>query len=192
MDFLHAVTDAEREQIPGGALYYQDEASGQFVRLKVWESGFLTVTWARPDYAHAQWEAFQNQPVRLVFEPFQRLNGTVSLVGNPNAADHLRKIIDKTAGEYSQGDYAISSSVNRVDLTLRDVNADALTLVNALRYTAKEGTLTGEIDVTSFRTVDMEDYCRFSFRPDGTWMARPQLWSEAPAAPSSATVARAA
>ncbi len=59
MDFLHAFSEAERDQIPGGALYYRDEASGQFVRLKVWEGGFLTVAWARPDYAHAQWEAFQ-------------------------------------------------------------------------------------------------------------------------------------
>jgi hypothetical protein len=187
LDFLHAVSDSERAQIPGGALYYQDEPTGQYVRLKVWKGGFLTVAWARPDYTHAQWEAFRNQPVAVVFEPFQRLNGAVRFDGNPNAADHLRKIIDKTAGEYSQGDYAISSSVSRVDLTLRDVNSDVLTLVNALRYMAKEGTLSGEIDVTSFRVGDLEDYCRFSFRADGTWMARPQLWSDAPdAAPTPA------
>jgi len=123
--------------------------------------------------------------VVVVFEPYQRLNGTVSLEGNPNAADQLRKLLDSTAGEYSQGDYAISSSVNRIDLTLRDVNADVLTLVNALRYVAKEASLTGEIDVTSFRVGDLEDYCRFSFRADGAWMARPLLWSDQPdAAPA--------
>ena len=172
LDFLHAVSDSERAQIVGGALYYQDEATGQYVRLKVWKGGFLTVVWARPDFTHAHWEAFRNQPVAVVFEPFQRLNGAVSFEANPHAADQLRKILDSTAGEYSQGDYAISSSVNRVDLTLRDVNADALTLINALRYVAKEGTLKGEIDVSSFRQGDMEDYCRFAFRarrdPDGT------------------------
>ncbi len=187
LDFLHGVSDSERAQIPGGALYYQDEPTGQYVRLKVWKGGFMTVAWARPDYTHSQWEAFRNQPVVVVFEPFQRLNGTVSLEGNPNAADQLRKLLDSTAGEYSQGDYAISSSVNRIDLTLRDVNADVLTLVNALRYVAKEGSLTGEIDVTSFRVGDLEDYCRFSFRADGTWMARPLLWSDQPdAAPARA------
>ena len=191
LDFLHAVSDSERAQIPGGALYYQDEPTGQYVRLKVWKGGFLTVTWARPDYTHAQWEAFRNQPVVVVFEPFQRLNGAVSFAGNPHAADQLRKIIDSTAGEYSQGDYAITSSVSRVDLTLRDVNADVLTLANALRYMAKEGTLSGEIDVTSFRVGDLEDYCRFSFRADGTWLARPQLWSDAPDAAPAVAVAQA-
>jgi hypothetical protein len=72
-----------------------------------------------------------------------------------------------------------------VEITLRDVNADVLTVVNALRYMAKPGTLTGEIDVSSFRAGDMEDYCRFSFREGKTWMARPTLWSDAPDAPLS-------
>jgi hypothetical protein len=180
LDFLHAVSDSERAQILGGALYYQDEPTGQYVRLKVWKGGFLTVAWARPDYTRAQWEVFRNQPVNLVFEPFQRLNGSASFEGNPTAADDFRRILDSTAGQYSQGDYAISSSIRRVDITLRDVNADALTVVNALRYMAKAGTLSGEIDVSSFRQGDLEDYCRFSFRAGETLMARPLLWSDAP------------
>jgi hypothetical protein len=188
LDFLHAVSDAERGQIPGGALYYQDEPTGQYVRLKVWKGGFLTVAWARPDYSNTHWEVFRNQPVALVFEPFQRLNGAVTFEGNPNAADDLRRILDKTTGEYSQGDYAISSSVSRVEMTLRDVNADVLTVINALRYMAKPGTLSGEIDVSSFRVGDLEDYCRFTFRTGATWMARPQLWSDTPdASPSPAS-----
>jgi hypothetical protein len=185
LDFLHAVSDAERARIPGGALYYQDEPTGQYVRLKVWAGGFMTVAWARPDYTRAQWEPFRNQPVTLVFEPYQRLSGAVSFEAHPNAADDLRKIIDRTAGQYSQGDYAISSSIRRVDVTLRDVNADALTLVNALRYMAKAGTLTGEIDVGSFRAGDLEDFCRFSFRNGETWIARPILWSDTPEASAS-------
>lgn len=184
LDFLHAVSDSERAQIPGGALYYQDGMTGQYVRLKVWTGGFLTVAWARPDYARSQWEAFHNQPITLVFEPFQRLNGAVSFEGNPNASDDLRRIIEKTAGEYSQGDYAISCSIRRVDVTLNDVNADALTVINALRYMAKEGTLSGEIDVSSFRAGDLEDYCRFAFRAGETLMARPMLWSDTPDTPT--------
>jgi hypothetical protein len=182
LDFLHAVSDSERAQILGGALYYQDEPTGQYVRLKVWRGGFLTVAWARPDYTSAQWESFRNQPVNLVFEPFQRLNGSVTFEGNPTAADNLRRILDNTAGQYSQGDYVITSSIRGVDITLRDVNGDVLTVVNALRHMAKPGTLSGEIDVTSFRQGDVEDYCRFSFRAGETLMARPLLWSDAPEA----------
>ena len=180
LDFLHSVSDSERAQIRGGALYYQDELTGQYVRLKVWKGSFLTVAWARPDYTHAQWETFRSQPVNMVFEPFQRLNGAVSFEGSPTAADDLRRILDNTLGQYSQGDYAISASMRWVEVGLRDVNADALTLINALRYMAKPGTLTGEIDISSFRVGDLEDYSRFSFRNGETWMARPQLWSEAP------------
>jgi hypothetical protein len=120
--------------------------------------------------------------VTLVFEPFQRLNGSVSFEGNPNAAEDFRRILEKTAGQYSQGDYAINASVRRVDITLRDVNADALTVVNALRYMAKPGTLSGEIDLSSFRVGDLEDYCRFSFRAGETLMARPVLFSDTPEA----------
>ena len=180
LDFLHAVSDSERAQIPGGALYYQDEPTGQYVRLKVWKGGFLTVAWARPDYTRGEWVPFLNQPVTLVFEPFQRLNGSVGFDGHPDAGNDLRKILEKTAGQYSQGDYEISSSIRGVEATFRDVNADVLTVVNALRYVAKPGTLNGELDVTSFRAGDLEDYCRFSFRAGETWMARPILWSDTP------------
>jgi hypothetical protein len=183
VDFLHTLSDSERAQIPGGALYYQDEPTGQYVRLKVWKGGFLTVAWARPDYTRAQWQPFRNQPVTLVFEPFQRMNGALSFEGHPNAADDLRRIIEKTSGQYSQGEYAISSSIRGVEVSFRDVNADALTVVNAVRYMAKATTLSGEIDVSSFRAGDLEDYCRFSFRAGETWMARPILWSDTPDTP---------
>jgi hypothetical protein len=184
IDFLHTVSDPERAQIPGGALYCLDESTGQYLRLKVWKGGFLTVAWARPDYTNAQWEPFHNQPVKVVFEPFQRLNGEVTFEGHPNSADDLRRILDRLAGQYSQGDYAITSTIGRVSLTLRDVNADALVVVNALRYMAKVGTLSGEIDVSSFRAGDMDDYCRFAFRAGEVWMARPELWPETPETPA--------
>jgi hypothetical protein len=123
---------------------------------------------------------FRNQPISVVFEPFQRLNGTISYQDGPTAADALRKVLENTAGEYSQGDYEISSTVDRMQLILRDVNADVLTLVNALRYSVRNSTLHGEIDVSSFRTGDMEDYCRFVFRDGEIWIGRPALWSDTP------------
>jgi hypothetical protein len=180
LDFLHAITDAEREQIPGGAFYYCDEPTGQFVRLRVWSGGFLTVEWARPDYTQGREERYRNQPVDLVFEPFQKLNGKVRFEGSPTAGDELRRILEGTAGEYSQGDYAISSSVNRTELTLNNVNADVRSLVNGLRYLARAGTLLGAIDVSSFRMGDVGDYCRFVFRQGETFIQRPRLWCDAP------------
>lgn len=189
MDFLHAVTDAERSQISGGALFYQDEVTGQYVRLKVCPGGSLSVAWAHVDYAHAPWEPFNNQPVTLVFEPYVRLNGAVTFESHPNAAHNLRRIIDGISGQYAQGDYAISSTIGRISLSLRDVNADALTVVNALRYMAMAGTLTGQIDVSSFRAGDLEDYCRFSFHRGDTRMARPLLWPETSDGPTAPAVA---
>ena len=193
LEFLSCLTDAERTQLPGGAFYYRDEATGQFIRMKAATGGLLTVTWARPEYSHSEWQQFRNQPVNLVFEPFQKLNGTVSFEGSPTSADDLRKVLESTAGQYSQGDYEIVSSIDRVQITLRDVNADVLSLVNALRYSDKKGTLTGEIDVSSFRAGDLEDYCRFVFRFEETWIARPALWSDTPdPRPTPEPVARAA
>ena len=178
LDFLRALTDRERAGVPGGALYCQDEETGQYTRLKVVKGGFLTVSWASPDYRQAEWVRFQNQPVDLVLDFFQKLNGQVSFKGHPNAADDLRRTIERTTGPYSHGEYAINSSVDRVELSLRDFNSDALTLVNALRYLDKTGTLVGEIDVASFRAGDLEDYCRFAFRAGEVWVARPKFWAE--------------
>ena len=178
LDFLHTLADSERNQIPGGELHYLDEPTGQYVRLKVRVGGSLAVAWARPDYSYARWALFQNQPVTLVFEPYQRLNGEVTFAGQPKAAADFRRIIEKASGQYSQGECEISSSGPEVRIKLHDVNVDALTTVNALRYTAQPGTLSGEIDVSSFRAGDWEDYCRFSFRDGETWMARPELWPE--------------
>jgi hypothetical protein len=194
LDFLRTVSDEERAQIPGGAFYYQDEPTGQYIRLKVQRGGFLTVAWAQPDYTRAQWEEFRNQPVAVVFDPFQKLNGSLSFEGSSTAADNLRKVLESTAGQYSQGDYEIAASLDRVELTLRDVNADVLTLVNTLRHSARNATLAGEIDVSSFRAGDVEDYCRFVFRGGQIWITRPALWSDAPekAAPPLAPLQHAA
>ena len=88
LDFLRTISDDERTHIPGGAFYYQDEPTGQYIRLRVWKGGFLTVHWARPDYTHVEWQQFRNQPVAVVFDPFQRLNGSVSFEDSPAAAEN--------------------------------------------------------------------------------------------------------
>jgi len=176
IEFLSEVSDDERAQIPGGALYYQDEVKGQHVRLKVWKGGFLSIAWARPDYAHASWEQYRCQPVSVVPEPYQRLNGRFSFEGIPTAADDIRKLLDLTAGLYSEGDFEIVARIDRIEITLRDVNASVLPLVYALLVLARPGSLQGEIDVSSFRAGDLDEYCRFAFRDGEAWLVRPSLW----------------
>ena len=74
------------------------------------ERRYLSIAWARPDYAHASWEQYRNQPVTVVPEPYQRLNGKFSLEAVPTAADDIRDILDRTAGLYSDGDFEIDGA----------------------------------------------------------------------------------
>jgi len=180
LEFLSEISEEERVQIPGGVLYYADEQTGQYVRLKVWKGGFLTVAWARPDYEHAQWERYQGQTAPVVFEPYQRLNAAVKFEGSPAAAEEVTDVLEHSLGLYSQGDYEITSSMDGVEITLRDVNADVLALVKVLWEVAKPASLQGEIDVSSFRAGDLQDYCRFVFRTGEAWLVRPSLWTDVP------------
>jgi hypothetical protein len=176
VEFLNQVTESERAQVAGGAVYYQDAVKGEYVRIKVGKGGFLTISWARPDYTHADWERYRSQPVSVVPEPYQRLNGKLSFDGVPSAADDVRELLERTAGLYSEGDFEIVARVDRIQVSLRDVNASVLPLVYALQVLAKPGTLEGEIDLSSFRAGDLEEYCRFAFRGGEAWLVRPALW----------------
>ena len=177
IEFLSEISDEERGQIPGGAFYYQDEVKGQYVRLKVWKGGHLSIAWAWPDYAHASWEQYRNQPVAVVPEPYQRLNGKFSLEAVPTAADDIRDLLDRTAGLYSDGDFEIVARVDRIEVALHDVNSSVCPLVYALMVLARPGSLEGEIDVSSFRAGDLDEYCRFGFRGGEVWLVRPSLWN---------------
>jgi hypothetical protein len=180
VEFLSQVTDDERAQVAGGTIYYQDGVKGQYVRIKVRKGGFLTISWARPDYAHANWERYRSQPVSVVPEPYQRLNGKFSFEGIPSAADDIRELLERTAGLYSDGDFEIVARVDQIEVTLRDVNASVLPLVYALQVLAKPGSLEGEIDVSSFRAGDLDEWCRFTFRGGEAWLVRPSLWEGGP------------
>jgi len=177
---LTEVGEEERRQIPGGALYYRDEQNGQYVRLKVLKGGSLTVSWAHPDYEHAQWERYHGQTVPIVFEPYQRLNGRVIFDGSSAAAEEVTDVLEHSLGQYSQGDYTITSTVDGVEIAFQDVNADVVELVKVMREVAKAGSLQGDIEVSSFRAGDLEDYCRFVFRAGEAWVVRPSLWKDVP------------
>jgi hypothetical protein len=176
IEFLSEISDDERAQVPGGTFYCRDEVKGQYVRLKVWKGALLSISWARPDYTHASWEQYRRQPVSVVPEPYQRLNGKFSFEGVPTAADDIRELLERTAGLYSEGDFEILARIDRIEVTLRDVNASVLPVVHALQVLAKPGSLEGELDVSSFRAGDLDECCRFAFRRGEAWLVRPSLW----------------
>jgi hypothetical protein len=181
LDFLGRVGEDERAAVPGGALYCLDEESGQYVRLRVASGGGLSVCWARPDYSRARWQPFAGERVPVVFDAYQRLNGKVKFSGAPDAADKIRAAADQSAGLYPEGEFEIRVEGSQVEISLRDVNSSVLKLLAALREAADPvASLEGEIDVSSFRPGDLEDYCRFVMKDGEVWLVRPSLWSEVP------------
>ena len=179
LEFLSHISDRERRGVPGGSLYYLDEQSGQYFRLRVWSGGNLTVSWAHPDYTQAQGVPYEGQTVPLVFEPYQCLNGSAKFKADPDAVVKLRGVIERPGGLYPQGDYDIEAVEEEMVLTLHDVNSSVVPLVDELRKLGQPGSLKGHIEVTSFRAGDLDDYCRFVFKGPDAWLLRPSLWNDA-------------
>ena len=178
LEFMGQLPEAERRSVLGGALYYLDEQTGHCLRLRVASGGNLTVSWAHPNYYGARRVLYQDQPTPVVFEPYQRLNGSVALKAAPGAVEQIRAAIERPAGLSPQGDYTLHLIRDVVGLRLRDVNSSAISLVETLRKLAAPGSLDGHIDVSSFRTGDLDDYCRFVFKDAQVWLVRPSLWSD--------------
>ena len=182
-DFLTALPESERKKIPGGALYYSDEQKGQSVRIKVWDGAFVTVAWANPDYTRATWEPYRGQNLTLVFDAYQRLNGVVKLQAQKGAVEELQAVIERNGGLYPQGEFEALIMGSNMEIRFFDVNASVLPLIKLLKAKADPAaSLEGEIDVSSFRSGDVEDYCRFILRAGDIWIARPALWSDLPEA----------
>jgi len=181
LEFLSLLTELERRAVGGGALYYLDEQTGQYLRLRVWRGGNLTVSWAHPNYAGGDRVLYDGQPTPVIFEPYQCLNGSVALKVRPGAAEEIRAAIERPAGLAPQGEYKLHTIRDVVGINLRDVNSSVLPLIETLRKVAEPGSLDGQIDVSSFRGGDLDDYCRFDFKAGEVWLVRPSLWSEAPA-----------
>jgi hypothetical protein len=181
LDFLGRLTEDERGTVLGGALYCLDEESGQYIRLRVSPGGILSISWARPDYSRGRWQPYSGERVPVVFEAFQRLNGKVKFSGAPDAADKIRAAAERSTGLYPEGELETRVEGGQVEISLRDVNSSVLDLLAALRETANPvASVEGEIDVSSFRPGDLEDYCRFVMKEGEVWLVRPALWREAP------------
>ena len=181
LEFLTQVSEVERRAFPGGALYYLDEQTGQYLRLRVSAGGVLTVSWAHPSYEDARSVPYEGHSTPVVFEPYQRLNGSASFAARPGAADEVRLTIERPAGLCPQGEYELRPDGEKLGLELHDVNSSVVPLVETLRQVAAPGSLNGQIDVRSFRAGDLEDYCRFVFKNGELRLLRPSLWSDAPA-----------
>jgi len=184
-DFLAAIPEAERKKIPGGALYYLDEQSGQSVRIKVWEGAFVTVAWAQPDYSKALWKRYEEGMAPVVFDAYQRLNGVMNFKPRASAVEEVRLVIDRFSGLYPEGEFEALQTGGKLEIRFFDVNASVLQLLDTLKKQADPATtLDGEIDVSSFRSGDIDDYCRFALRAGEIWIARPNLWADLPRTPS--------
>lgn len=181
LEFLSHLSDRERRALPGGSLYYLDEQSGEYFRLKVWGGGNLTVSWAHPDYTQALRVPYEGQTVPIVFEPYQCLNGTVRFKADSDAVEKVRAVIERPGGLYPQGEYTTDLAKGDVVLALCDVNSSVVPLVDILRKVALPGSLEGQIEITSFRGGDLDDYCRFVFQGTDIWLLRPTLWADVPA-----------
>lgn len=178
LECLGRLTDAERARA-GGTLYCLDEEDGQYVRLKV-SGGILTATWAQPDYSRARRVPYRGEHVPVVFEPYQRLNGAVRLCASAEGFARIRRAIERSTGLYPEGDLDQRSVDDKIEINFRNVNASVLALLAALKDAAQPlDSLEGEIDVSSFRPGDLEDYCRFVIRDGEVWLLRPALWNEA-------------
>jgi len=185
-DFLTAIPESERRQIPGGALYYLDEQSGQSVRIKVWEGAFVTVAWAQPDYTKARWDRYHEGLAPVVFDAYQRLNGAVNFKPTVGAVEEIRTVIDRFSGLYPEGEFEALHIGTGLEVRFFDVNASVLELIAALKKQSDPLTsLEGEIDVSSFRSGDVQEYCRFALRAGEIWIARPALWADLPQTPDN-------
>lgn len=183
-DFLTAMPESERKKIPGGALYYLDEQTGQSVRIKVWAGAFVTVAWAQPDYSSSNWEKYQEGLAPVVFDAYQRLNGVVKFQPRPGAVEEVRAVIDRFSGLYPEGEFEALQMGDGLEIRFFDVNASVLQLIATVKVQADPiASLEGEIDVSSFRSGDVEDYCRFALRAGEVWIARPALWADLPQTP---------
>ena len=182
LEFLSKLPESERAQVVGGAFYGSDEESGQFVRFKVAPGGIVAIAWAKPDYARANWQIYRGQAIPLVFDAYQRLNGSVRLAARPELGAEIQAVVDRFAGLGTQGEVKVTESSGQIEIVLRDVNSSVVPLLGFLREKADPASsLEGEIDVSSFRAGDVEDYCRFVLRTGEIWVVRPSLWSEFPA-----------
>lgn len=168
--------------IPGGSLYVHTESDGQLVRLQVEPGGSLRICWAHPDYSRAQRSPYTERLERLVDPRVQRLNGCLSFVSaSPcEAAREVERLADTFEGLYPEGEFIVSADEREgvVQMRMADLNLDVRLLMDRVQTLAREGSLQGRIEVSSFAAAAPEQHARFLFDEAGIWIQRPVLWEE--------------
>jgi hypothetical protein len=180
---LSEIPEAAQDRIPGGDLFVHTEGAAQLVRLRVEAGGALKIEWAHPDYAKSKRQLYAGARLEMVEPRVQRLNGGVTFeTADPaRAAGELESAADSYEGLYPEGDLRVKvdRSTGRVVMEVRDLNMDVLLLVERLQRLAAPGTLTGDIEVSSFAAIVPEQHLRFVFDDGRTWVQRPVLWEDA-------------
>jgi hypothetical protein len=180
---LSEIPEAEQDRIPGGDLFVHTEVGAQLVRLRVEAGGALKIEWAHPDYAKAQPQLYTGGRVEMVEPRVQRLNGRVAFeTTDPTRAAHeLESVADSYEGLYPEGDLIVTAdpSTRKVVMAVHDLNVDVLLLVERLQQLAAPGSLSGDIEVSSFAAIVPEQHVRFLFDDGRTWVQRPVLWEDA-------------
>jgi hypothetical protein len=173
----------QRGAIPGGDLVVHTEESAQLVRLRVEPGGALRIEWARPDYTRARRRRYEGGRLEMVEPRVQRLNGRVTFAtpDPARAATELQQLADGYEGLYPEGDLIVRPDAGgrAVTVDVRDLNVDAVLLVERLARMAVAGSLAGQIEVGSFGAVVPEQHLRFVFADGDTWVQRPVLWPDA-------------
>ena len=187
---LSEIPEAAQDRITGGDLFVHTEVAAQLVRLRVEAGGALKIEWAHPDYRKSKRQLYSGKRLEMVEPRVQRLNGGVTFeTTDPTVATReLEAVADGYEGLYPEGDLLVKvdRSTGRVAVEVRDLNVDVLLLVGRLQQLAAPGTLSGDIEVSSFAAIVPEQQLRFVFDDGQTWVQRPVLWEDVSRRPASA------
>jgi len=171
-----------QSDIVGGDFFvHTEEPATQLVRLRVEAGGALHIQWAHPEYAGAARRPYQGRADLPTPEWEQRINGTLNLQADDAAAaaESLQALADTYEGLYPEGDFVASASGagNEVTVSMKEVNLDAVVLVDRLRELARPGTLEGRFEVGSFADFVPENLVQVVIAAGEVLVQRPLLWS---------------
>jgi hypothetical protein len=169
--------------IPGGAFFvHTEEEHGQLIRLRVEAGGAIHVRWAHPSFRQATRLPYAEGAEFVIDPEIQRLNGTVKFQADhpQQSVEAIQELVDTFEGLYPEGDCVCrATGAGTVELTMKEVNLDAVRLVGLLRKVARVGTLSGRFEVSSFGTIIPEHQRRVLFEEGEILVQHPLLWPEA-------------
>jgi hypothetical protein len=169
-------------KIPGGALFvHTEEEHGQLIRLRVEAGGAIHVRWAHPSFKQATRRPYAGGSDFGIDPEVQRLNGSVSFESRDpqGAVGAVEDLADTFEGLYPAGGCVVrDAGEGRVELSMEEVNLDAVLLIELLRELAEPGTLSGRFQVSSFGTVIPENQRRVLFEGGEVQVQQPLLWPE--------------